>query len=150
MNSMKSMDSMNKTFISFIVIFILATIQFSLDINEFPCKVKKNNNLFYGLSLLYIHHVLDIYIYFGGYFTNPLYHLITIIILLIHWITNDDKCFLTQWVNSVCYPEYSLIPNNYKRFNDFSNMLGIQAKYPNIHYYYVIFMICYDLIFIYT
>lgn len=134
---------------SFIGFFIVATIQFLIDINEFPCKVGPNDNLFYGLSLLYIHHVLDIYIYFGGYFTNPLYHLITIVILLIHWITNDDKCFLTQWVNAVCYPEYSLIPNNYKRFNDFSNMLGIQDKYPNIHYYYVIFMICYDLLRIY-
>tara|TARA_B100000287_G_scaffold384337_1_gene390735 strand:- start:301 stop:732 length:432 start_codon:yes stop_codon:yes gene_type:complete len=140
------MNSMDKTIISFLVIVILATIQFLIDINEYPCKVGLDDNLYYGLSLLYIHHVLDIYIYFGGYFTNPLYHLITIVILLIHWITNDDKCFLTQWVNAVCYPEYSLIPNNYKRFNDFSNMLGIQDKYPNIHYYYVIFMICYDLV----
>ena len=118
----------------FFLIF-LATIQFLIDLNEFPCSS------LYGLSLLYTHHILDIYIYFGGYFLNPLYHLITINALLIHWVSNDDKCFLTQWVNSVCYPEYI----EYKRFNDFSNMLGIQDYYPNVHYYYVVFMIWYDL-----
>ena len=60
-------------------------------------------------------------------------------------LVNNDKCFLTQWVNSVCYPEYI----EYKRFNDFSNMLGLQDNYPNIHNHYVIFMIWYDLTRIY-
>lgn len=126
---------MNSTFF----LIFLATIQFLIDLNQFPC------NSLCGLSLLSIHHILDIYIYFGGYFTNPSYHLLTIILLLIHWRTNNDKCFLTQWVNSVCYPEYI----EYKRFNDFSNMLGLQDNYPNIHNHYVIFMIWYDLTRIY-
>ena len=117
------------------ILIILSTIQYIIDIQIYPCD-KFNGNL-----LLYFHHVVDIYIYFGGFLFNPLYHLIVIIITMIHWITNDNKCRLTEWVNKVCYPEYT----EYKGFNDFSRMIGLQDKYPNISYYYLFLIIIYDL-----
>ena len=63
------------------------------------------------------------------------------ILIVIHWITNDNKCKLPEWMNEICYPEYT----EYKGFNDFSRMIGLQDKYPNISYYYIFIMIIYDL-----
>jgi hypothetical protein len=117
------------------ILIFLTTLQYLIDIQMYPCNNIKGN------LILYIHHLVDIYIYFGGFLFNPLYHLIVVIITLLHWITNGDKCFLTEWSNSICYPEYT----EYKGFNDFSRMLGIQDKYPTISYYYLGFIILYDL-----
>ena len=120
-------------------LFIFLTIlQYLIDIQMYPCNVIKGN------LILYFHHLVNIYIYFGGFLFNPFYHLIIIIITLLHWLSNDNKCFLTEWSNKICYPEYT----EYKSFNDFSQMLGIQQKYPNISYYYLCFVILYDIIMI--
>lgn len=117
------------------ILIFLTTLQYLIDIQMYPCNGIKGN------LILYFHHLVDIYIYFGGFLFNPFNHLIVVIITLLHWVTNDDKCILTEWANSVCYPEY----NEYKGFNDFSRMLGIQQKYPSISYYYLGFVILYDL-----
>ena len=103
------------------ILLFLTTIQYLIDIQMYPCD-KVNGHI-----LLYTHHLVDIYIYLGGFLFNPLYHLIIISITMIHWITNDNKCKLTEWLNEICYPEYT----EYKGFNDFSRMLGLQDKYPN-------------------
>lgn len=113
----------------------LTTLQYLIDIQMYPCNSLKGN------LILYLHHLVDIYIYFGGFLFNPFYHLIVVIITLLHWLSNNDKCILTEWVNSICYPEYT----EYKGFNDFSRMLGIQQRYPSISYYYLGFVILYDL-----
>jgi hypothetical protein len=117
------------------ILIFLTTLQYLIDIQMYPCDGIKGN------LILYFHHLVDIYIYFGGYLFNPFYHLIVVIVTLLHWVTNDDKCALTEWANSICYPEYK----EYKGFNDFSRMLGIQQKYPSISYYYLGFVILYDL-----
>lgn len=119
-----------------IVLFIfIATVQYLVDINMYPC------DKICGHIMIYIHHILDIYIYIGGFLFNPVYHLICIIFVIIHWLTNDNKCIFTQIVNKKCYPNYI----EYKPFNDFSIMLGIQQRFENINYYYLLLMIIYDL-----
>ena len=117
------------------ILIFLTTIQYIIDIQMYPCEKLK------GKILLYLHHLIDIYIYFGGFLFNPFIHLITVIVTLIHWILNDNKCAFTQLTNTICYPEYS----GYKGFNDFSRMSGLQDKYPNISYYYLGGVILYDL-----
>jgi len=117
------------------ILIFLTTLQYFIDIQMYPCDSLKGN------LILYFHHLVDIYIYFGGFLLDPFTHLIVVIITLLHWVTNDDKCFLTEWVNSICYPEYT----EYKGFNDFSRMLDIQQRYPSISYYYLGFVILYDL-----
>jgi hypothetical protein len=59
----------------------------------YPCDSVK------GHLILYFHHLVDIYIYFGGFLLDPFTHMIVLIITLLHWVTNDDKCILTEWVN---------------------------------------------------
>lgn len=118
----------------FILLFI-SFIQFMIDISMFPCSI-------YGLPLLYFHHVVNIYIYIGGILFNPLYHLLFLLFTILHWITNDNKCFLTEYTNSICYPEVE----EYKQFNDFIKMIGYQDKYPKISYYVLSILIGYDLV----
>ena len=118
---------------------LLTTIQYFTDIQMYPCT---NIN---GHILLYFHHVINIYIYFGAFLFNPFYHLIIISLTVIHWITNDNKCILTEWINEICYPEYT----EYKGFNDFSRIIGLQDEYPNISYYYMLSMIIYDIYLLY-
>ena len=113
----------------------LTTVQYIIDIHMFPCDNLKSK------VLLYLHHLIDIYVYFGGFLFDPVIHLIVVIITLLHWITNDNKCIFTELTNKECYPDYQ----GYKGFNDFSRMLGLQDNYPNISYYYIIFVIIYDL-----
>ena len=117
------------------ILIFLTTLQYFIDIQMYSCDSLKGN------LILYFHHLVDIYIYFGGFLLDPFTHLVVVIITLLHWVTNDDKCFLTEWVNGICYPEYT----EYKGFNDFSRMLGIQQRYPSISYYYLGFVILYDL-----
>lgn len=116
-------------------LLFISTIQYLIDIQMYPCNNIKGN------ILLYIHHIINVYIYFGAFLFNPFYHLISLILIVIHWITNDNKCKLTEWMNEICYPEYT----EYKGFNDLSRMIGLQDKYPNISYYYIFIMIIYDL-----
>ena len=117
------------------IIFSLTTIQYIIDALMYPC------NGIYGNLLLYFNHFVDVYIYFGSYFLYPHYNLLFILLTIIHWYTNDNKCILTEIVNKECYPKYK----EYKPFNDFMNMSGINNYYPNISYYYLIFLIFYNL-----
>ena len=116
-------------------LLIISVIQYLTDIQMYPCT---NMN---GHILLFIHHVINIYIYFGAFLFNPFNHLIIISLTVIHWITNDNKCILTERLNEVCYPEYT----EYKGFNDFSRMIGLQDAYPDISYYYILLMVIYDI-----
>ena len=122
------------------ILFILSLIQYRMDIHMHPC------NHIWGNVILYIHHILNIYIYFGGFLLNPLYHFIVVVLTMMHWILNDNKCFLTEIVNDICYPEYSEYSeySEYKQFNDFSKMLGLQDNYPHISYYYLLMIMIYD------
>ena len=71
------------------------TVQYIIDINMYPCDNLK------GKLLLYLHHLIDIYVYFGGFLFNPVIHLIVVVITAVHWITNDDKCIFTELTNKV-------------------------------------------------
>ena len=95
---------------------------------------------------LIVHTIHKLLVYFTifGFLLPRKYlicHLLVFPIILFHWILNDNKCAFTQLTNTICYPEYS----GYKGFNDFSRMLGLQDKYPNISYYYLGGVILYDL-----
>ena len=92
-----------------------------------------------GEILLLVHHIVSVYIYIGWYLFNPKYHLVFIIMVLLHWITNNNRCELTTQTNKYCGYDKD------KKFNDISNRLNLEKIIPNIHYYYLFFMIVYDL-----
>ena len=79
---------------SFKIFIFISTIQYVIDIQIYPCN-KLNGHL-----LLYIHHLVDIYIFLGCFLFNPLYHLIVIVFTLFHWYTYK-KCILTEITNKL-------------------------------------------------
>ena len=54
-----------------------------------------------GEVLLFFHHIVAAYIYFGPFFFNPFYHLIFSVFVLIHWYTYK-ACILTVYTNRHC------------------------------------------------
>lgn len=96
-----------------------------------------------GEVLLFIHHIVSVYIYLGVFMFNPLYHLLFICIVLIHWITNNNKCQLTTITNKYCGN-----PKNYK-FQDLVKKLNMNNIHKNIHYFILFCIIILDIIRIY-
>lgn len=87
-------------------------------------------------TILLIHHIFIIFIFFGWLSNNRLILYIYILIpfiLIIHWKTNNNNCFLTQRVNKIC----ELNENEYIR--DFLYFIGLKKS----NYYdllYIVFL----------
>ena len=75
-------------------------------------NVKKQNKVY---IILFFHHIISFFAHFGWLATSrPLLYLyiITIIIIIIHWSTNKDKCGLTSKINKYCnFPKKRLFPD---------------------------------------
>jgi hypothetical protein len=85
----------------FILIFI---IQFILASMDFFKNCQKKN--LYNYLILFLHHLLDVYVFFGIFLTEnkneKLLHLLTIVLILIHWFSNNYECWLTTYLNDLC------------------------------------------------
>lgn len=60
------------------------------------------------IPAILLHRLLTIFMYFGWLFNNKIVSIVYILILLtiiVHWLTNDWKCILTEYENYICdYP----------------------------------------------
>ena len=90
-----------------------------------------------GEILLFIHHIMAVYIYFGPFFFNPFYHLIFCIILLIHWYTYK-ACILTKITNYYCGQDMN------RPFRDYVRLSGFHKYHKNIHWIMIYILIIYD------
>jgi len=111
---------------------LVVILQYMIDRSYNKCDTYK------GKILLIIHHIISVYIYLGGYLFNSTYHLLFILFILFHWITNNNNCELTTQTNKYC--GY----NKDKKFNDIIKQLNLDELIPNFHYYYLFFMVIYD------
>ena len=96
-----------------------------------------------GELLLFIHHIVGVYIYLGGFLFNSVYHLMFVVIILIHWVTNNNRCELTVITNKYCGN-----PKEY-RFQDLSQKLNLTKIHKDIHYFILFGIIIFDIINIY-
>ena len=117
------------------LILLYGFIESLVEIYIIPCKVPM-----YGYPLMFLHHTFMAYINIGVWFTNPLYHLISIFILLFHWKFNNAYCLITTTTNLLCDSYESNHLNKY--MYDFPRLLGI--TWPTIRVY-LKFMISYDI-----
>lgn len=115
---------------------IFCTIQYIFDRSSNTCDT------YTGEFLLIVHHILSGYIFLGGFLFNPIYHLIFIIIILIHWITNNNRCALTVVTNEYCGYEET------RNFNDFTEQLRLNEINENLDWYLLIGLITYDIIYL--
>ena len=91
------------------ILFLLSFLEYIFDI-----FTKMECNTFIGHLFLYFHHIVAIYIYFGGVLFNTKYHLIFMLFLIYHWLFNDLKCKLTEYTNYYCGKDITI----YHEFND--------------------------------
>lgn len=57
----------------------------------------------YKIARTYLHYIVTFFILFGGIITNNYniikFHIIFNTFIIIHWLTNDNKCFLSEYDN---------------------------------------------------
>ena len=114
-----------------LIFSVLVIIQYLMDRLTSTCAT------YTGEVLLYLHHIMAIYIYFGPFFFNPFYHLIFCIILLFHWYTYE-ACIVTRWTNYYCGVDIK------RPFHDYVRMLKVYKINKYIHWYMIYLLIFYD------
>ena len=91
----------SKIFLISIPIFISLSLYYILNVYNKCIKEKK-----YEIILLIFTHVLiSVFSYTGILYENKIINIIYLyflIAIIIHWITNNGKCFLTQYKNDIC------------------------------------------------
>lgn len=140
------------------ILYILITLSltvFFIDIytkHTYEC-IKKSSQKNTIIIVLLIHQFLHIFANFGWLFNNKFIlfiYLLTPSIVLIHWFTNDNKCYLTQKVNKICNF------NENVPFNDIFLIIGLKkySIWQNfLHYVYLGITLCivfYKLLIIYN
>lgn len=91
----------SKVFLLSIPIFIFLSLYYLLDVYN-TCVKEKTYKI---ILLIFAHVFISVFSYTGIFYKNKiitilyLYFLITIVM---HWITNDGKCILTQYKNNMC------------------------------------------------
>ncbi len=86
------------------LLFLLAFVSFLWDITHNICFQKESKSIFLYL-FLYFHHLLALFLYFGWLSANKnilIFYCFTVFLIFLHWMTNDQKCVLTQIVNYFC------------------------------------------------
>ena len=133
-----------------IILFIIAFLIFLYDSylgeNKDCLKEKPSFTYIQILCLQYIHHFIALFITLGWLFNNKnilLFYILFIICIVIHWKTNDDKCFLTVIYNRLCgYDDRKL-------FNEFTGIIGLKKYKLWTDYITYVLMILYILIALY-
>lgn len=85
-----------------VAIITVGVIVFIIDIATAPKNYYKNldNTV---ITALLIHHIINVYFQFGFLCSGFLLYgyLVTPLLVLLHWKTNDNKCALTEYVNEM-------------------------------------------------
>jgi hypothetical protein len=125
-----------------IVLFLILYIaQLSVSYKNFiPCA-NVHSTIIYLL-----HHMLDVYIFFGPLFientTESLIHIITTLLIIIHWFTNNYECILTTYLNELCGWERN------RWLDSITLILQKQSKQYYYHSFHAFLVILFDIFFI--
>jgi hypothetical protein len=87
-----------------ILIFLFSLLSFILDISTNECF--KNYKRSIGLYMfLFFHHFLAVFLYIGWISNSKFvlfFYCLFVTAVVLHWITNEQKCVLTQIINYYC------------------------------------------------
>lgn len=88
-----------------------------------------NNKNLKNYLILFFHHLLDVYVFFGPLFleskNGKQLHFIIILLLLFHWVTNDYRCWLTVYLNELCLEDQN---------KWLYSLMSLLSKITNIYY----------------
>ena len=122
-----------------LILLLFSLFIFYIDMNTDIMKDCLNKKTTYSsiIIITLLHHILQIFANFGWLFNNKIILTIYVLapfIVIIHWLTNDGKCVLTQLYNKQCS-----LPDE-RKFNDIYNIVGFK-KYDiwedYLHYIYL-------------
>ncbi len=135
MNQIKNKININDftPFIFLGIIFYYVDIQ-TAPVGYYDSCIKENT----VKAELLAHHILNMYAQFGFLSNNKYFlygYIVTPLLVLLHWQTNQNKCILTEDINKKCN-----IPDN-EPFRDIWYLLGLKniKHYNLIHKSYLIF-----------
>lgn len=120
-----------------LIIIVLSILQYTLDPTIYICPTIRSK------TILFLHHIISIYVTFGAFLMNPLHHIIFCLTLLFHWTYNGNRCELTLITNRECGIDESYV------FKDYLQTSGISSIFPNVHWYLLPTLILIDLYRIY-
>ena len=138
---------MNKDLYLFLFLNIFVIIIYIFDITSTTTSkcINNSSNKYKIISILLLHHYLQLFSNFGWLFNNKyilIYYIFIPFITILHWYTNNNKCILTQIINKLCNNNEDVY------FNDIFNMIGLK-KYniwnDYLHYIYLLFVIFYTI-----
>lgn len=94
-----------------------------------------------GEVLLFIHHIVSVYIYAGSLFFDPMKHLLFCLMIVIHWLTykKGTGCILTVYTNKYCGIDI------HTPFNDYFRMVGFTLPNGFHNWLMLLMIISYDL-----
>ena len=110
MNFISKLSLSNDNFLIFIFTFTL--LSFVMDIFTNPCFLHLIDNenhatfeKFSILQFLFVHHLLAVVLYFGWLSPSRTFlqfYVLLVVLILFHWMTNNQRCILTQIINRYC------------------------------------------------
>jgi hypothetical protein len=124
-----------------IILCVLFVIQYSLDVFQNECISRLKGKKLLGLSNLAIHHIISIFANFGWLYNNKkilISNLILILSILLGWMTNDNKCFISDEFNKLCGYEH------YELFHDLFYYFDIKILHPP-YYIFLLFILLYKI-----
>jgi hypothetical protein len=93
------MNDIHLTIIIILLSFIVTIIDISTDYSQ--CY-KTCPNIF---IILFLHAIIWIFTHFGCFYNNKkilILYLLCFIFLPIHWLLNNNRCIVTEYVNKIC------------------------------------------------
>ena len=91
------------------------------------------------LELLIIHHISSGFLLYGWLFNNRILlslHISTVLLTIMHWMTNNNRCKLTVYINNLCNWSEN------KPFHDMLDMIGLKSIKSWNELWHYIFIIC--------
>lgn len=118
-----------------LTIVIAGVVLFIIDIVTSPPGYYNCLDPTTGTAIL-LHHIINVYSQFGFLCSGFLLYgyLVTPLIVLLHWKTNNNKCILTEYVNDKCgFP-------NTEYFRDMWYLVGLKRlkNYDTLHKTYLV------------
>ena len=87
------------------ILFILSLSLSVIDINNKYKNCVESVEIYKIIPTILAHRFISVFVYFGWLFDNKVIlisYVAFLILLLLHWVTNDWKCIITEYENEIC------------------------------------------------
>lgn len=104
------------------IYLLLVIIQLAVTYPTFSATCSTANGI--GGVVYLFHHFLDVYVFWAFLFLTTrrehLVHLLVIVMVAIHWLTNNYECIATTYMNHLCgYPRDTWLDSIVNRIRPF-------------------------------